>query len=70
MNALLNGKQQAFIRLDSRPATEIPNQTASNARIQMRYEMAQAKRLLDLAAKLCLEATSDIEKAIGIERGS
>jgi hypothetical protein len=36
----------------------------------MRYEMAQAKRLLDLAAKLCLEATSDIEKAIGIERGS
>jgi hypothetical protein len=36
----------------------------------MRYEMAQAKRLLDLAAKLCLEAASDIEKAIGIERGS
>jgi hypothetical protein len=36
----------------------------------MRYEMAPAKRLLDLASKLCLEPTSDIEKAIGIERGS
>jgi hypothetical protein len=36
----------------------------------MRYEMAQAKRLLDLAAKLCLEAASDIEKVIGIEWGS
>jgi hypothetical protein len=38
--------------------------------IQIRCEMAQAKRLLDLATKLCLKAASDIEKAIGIEGGS
>ena len=38
--------------------------------IQIRCEMAQAIRLLDLATKLCLKAASDIEKAIGIEGGS
>jgi hypothetical protein len=32
--------------------------------------MAQAKRLLDLAAKLCPEAVLEIEKVIGTERGS
>jgi len=50
--------------------TRRPNEDPFQRTIQIRCEMAQAKRLLDLATKLCLKAASDIEKAIGIEGGS
>jgi hypothetical protein len=38
--------------------------------VQIYCEMAQAKRLLDLAAKLCPDAVPEIEKAIGVARNS
>lgn len=38
--------------------------------MQIHCEMAQAKRLLDLAAKLCPDAVPEIEKSIGVPRGS
>ncbi|HEV8725254.1 MAG TPA: hypothetical protein VGW77_31950 [Candidatus Binatia bacterium] len=50
--------------------TRRPNRDRFQRTIQIRCEMEQAKRLLDLAAKLCPEAASEIEKAIGIERDS
>jgi hypothetical protein len=50
--------------------TRRPNGDRFQRTIQIRCEMAQAIRLLDLATKLCLEAASDIEKTIGIEGGS
>jgi hypothetical protein len=38
--------------------------------MQIHCEMAQAKRLLNLAAKLCPGAVPDIEKAIGALPGA
>ena len=38
--------------------------------MQIHCEMAQAKRLLNLAAKLCPDAVPEIQKAIGSSRGS
>jgi hypothetical protein len=50
--------------------TRRPNGDRFQRTIQIRCEMEQAKRLLDLAAKLCPEAVPEIEKVIGTERGS
>ena len=38
--------------------------------MQIHCEVAQAKRLLNLAAKLCPDAVPEIQKAIGSPRGS
>jgi hypothetical protein len=50
--------------------TRRPNEGRFQRTIQIRCEMEQAKRLLDLAARLCPDAAPDIEKALGIEPGS
>jgi len=45
--------------------TRRPNGDRFLRTIQIRCEMEQAKRLLDLAAKLCPEAVPEIKKVIG-----
>lgn len=50
--------------------TRRPNGDRFLRTVQIRCEMAQAKGLLDLAAKLCPDAVAEIEKSLGIPRGS
>jgi len=59
-----------FAILEHGTFTRRPNGDRFQGMIQIRCEIEQAKRLLDLAAKLCPEAVPEIEKVTGTERGS